>query len=122
MGFVPSRKQVELLNAMIDIEVPSTVTGICKHIGISRSTYYEWIKNKDFKKWFSKNHALSCAMSVAMLDKIAFSKAGEDFRYMELLQIKYGGYKRNGDVNTGDKPTDYTIEIIDKTEDVIDSK
>lgn len=118
MEFVPSKKQIELLGAMLDIEVPSTVTGICKFVGISRSTYYEWFKDLQFKEWFKKNHCDSCLMSVAMLDKIAFSKAGEDFRYMELLQIKYGGYKKNIDVTTQDRPLNYTLEIIDKTEDV----
>lgn len=94
MEFIPSKQQIELLNAMLDIDVPSTVTAICEHVGISRTTYYEWFKNDDFVEWFNREHRIHTTQYIVMLDKIGLSKASEDYRYWEAMQTKYGGYAK----------------------------
>jgi len=92
--FKPSPKMIELLRAKLDIEVKPTITAECEKIGIDRSTYYNWFEDVRFVEWFNKEWEEGMAKMIPYLDKVGLQKALQDFRYYELLQMKFGNYKR----------------------------
>ena len=92
--FKPTSKMIDLLRAKLDIEVKPTITAECEKIGIERSTYYDWFEDARFVAWFNKEWQEGMAKMTPYLDKVGMQKALQDFRYYELLQMKFGNYKR----------------------------
>jgi hypothetical protein len=46
--FKPTEQMINLLRAMLDVDVKPTITAFCENAGISRETYYNWFENEDF--------------------------------------------------------------------------
>lgn len=87
--FKPNRKQLKLLETMLDIEVSPTISDVCSVAGIDRSTYYRWMNNPEFKNWFNLQWREQLQAIEPIIDKICLNKAQSDFRYIKLIQEKY---------------------------------
>lgn len=92
--FKPTEKMVAYLRAKIDLDVKPTITAECEAAGIDRGTYYKWLDDKRFVDWFNKEWDLAMSKQIPWLDKIGLLKSANDFRYFELLQMKFGKYSR----------------------------
>jgi len=120
--FVPTEEMKKCLLAYADMSARPTIEDRMKAVGLRRETWYYWCNEiEGFVEWWKTETEKIMQRSLSELDKIAYMKAGSDYRYMELLQMKYGGFKKKQDVTSDDKPMNYTLEIIDKTEDVEDT-
>lgn len=119
--FKPTAGMKKCLLAYADMSLKPTIEARMEAAGMSRLTWYDWVEKDGFVEWWKTETEKIMQRSLSELDKIAYMKAGSDYRYMELLQMKYGGFKKKQDVTSGDKPMNYTLEIIDKTEDVEDT-
>jgi uncharacterized protein YdiU (UPF0061 family) len=87
--FKPNKKQLKLLETMLDIEVSPTISDVCSVAGIDRSTYYRWMNNPEFKNWFNLQWREQVLAIEPILDKVCLNKAQNDFRYLKLIQEKY---------------------------------
>lgn len=87
--FKPNKRQLKLLETMLDIEVSPTISEVCSVAGIDRSTYYRWMNNSEFKDWFNFQWGIQIKSIEPILDKICLNKAQNDFRYLKLIQEKY---------------------------------
>jgi len=50
--YTPSETQLKLLEAYLSQEVRESIESLCNKAGVSRVTYYEWLKKPEFNKWF----------------------------------------------------------------------
>ena len=89
--FIPTPKQIAYLQALVDPDVPWTISGTCKAAGVNRGSYYEWLKDENFCKWMKEQHDKIMAKMIPHLAKVAWKMAPKDFRYFEFLQRKFGG-------------------------------
>ena len=85
---------INLLRAMLDVDVKPTITAFCEKAEIDRGTYYNWFDNPQFVEWFNKEWELAMAKQVSWLDRVGLQKSVKDFRYWEALQMKYGKFSR----------------------------
>ena len=53
------------------------------------------IRKPEFVRWWNKQTEDFMKTTISDLNRISYLKASSDFRYMELLQMKYGGFKRS---------------------------
>lgn len=51
-NYSPTEKQSAFLEAYLSQEVRMSIDELCKTADVSRQTYYEWVKDHDFNKWF----------------------------------------------------------------------
>ena len=89
--FDPSPEQVKFLEAAINVGTYKNKTSVSEQAGVDRSCWYKWLKKAGFVEWFYTEFNKAISFRVFELDMICYNKANEDFRYMELLQKKYGG-------------------------------
>ena len=115
--FIPSEKQILLVQEMIDGKGKATISAFCKNIDITRKTYYNWFDDTDFCIWFNKEWEMAMAKKVTWLDRVGLNNAPKDFRYWEALQMKYGKFRRGGDVTSGGDPVSININYGDKPTD-----
>jgi hypothetical protein len=97
--FEPSELQVKVLEVSYNFEGKPTVTALCEEAGIARKTWYEWNNNEGFVTWWAENWKRHMQRNMWQLDRISYLKAGKDFRYMELLQMKYDKFARNENIS-----------------------
>ena len=50
--FQPKETQLAFLEAYLSQEVRMSIEQLAEIAGITAKTYYEWVKNPDFNKWF----------------------------------------------------------------------
>lgn len=105
--FQPNKKQLKLLETMLDIDISPSISEICNVAEIDRSTYYRWMNDSEFKSWFNVEWKKQLDGLEPLLDKICLSKAQKDFRYFKLLQEKYF-IKKDVELNIN-------YEVIEKT-------
>jgi len=48
----PSQKQIEAVSIIVNPDERMTVTELCKRVGITRPTWYNWLMDKRFKSYF----------------------------------------------------------------------
>ncbi|MDD3585637.1 MAG: hypothetical protein PHQ75_00515 [Thermoguttaceae bacterium] len=107
-----SMKQVKFIKAFV--EVFGHVTKACEKTGISRETYYEWIKSDAFKEAIAERiiqrndqilHSAIVQFSAAVMrgDKWAVSKAIDMLGGQE-------GFKQISEVNVKAEPVVLTLE------------
>ncbi len=89
--FDPSENQVKFLQAAINVGTYKNKSSVAEQAGVDRSTWYNWLKEDGFPEWFYSEFNRSIQFRVFELDMICFNQASRDFKYMELLQKKYGG-------------------------------
>ena len=95
------------------------VTTACKRAGIGRTTFYEWLKDDpEFAEEVSdiQNIALDYAESQLHKQIGAGSTAATIF-YLKTKGKKRGYIERQEITGADGMPTNFQIEIIDKTED-----
>tara|TARA_R110000737_G_scaffold324698_2_gene337715 strand:- start:9 stop:386 length:378 start_codon:yes stop_codon:yes gene_type:complete len=96
------------------------VTTACLKTGIHRSTYYEWYnKDEDFKIKVDdlQNVALDFAES-HLHTQIRDNSTAATIFYLKTKGKKRGYIERQEITGADGVPTNFKIEIIDKTEDV----
>lgn len=87
--FEPNKKQIRLLETMLDVDVSPTISDICRVAEVDRSTYYRWMNDENFREWFNSEWKRQLLNLEPVLDKICLNKAQKDYRYLKLLQEKY---------------------------------
>ncbi len=92
--FKPTAGMKKCLLAYADMSLKPTIEARMEAIGMSRLTWYDWVEIEGFVEWWSSETQKIMQRSLSELDKIAYMKAGQDFRYMKMLQMKYGGFCR----------------------------
>jgi hypothetical protein len=106
--FAPSELQVKILQKSFNMEGKPTITAMCANdldeegkeivgTGINRDTWYTWNKDPEFVNWWNTCWDTHMKNSMFMLDKVSWKKAYTDFRYMELLQMKYANFRKKFD-------------------------
>jgi len=113
--FIPSPKQVKFLEAYLDPDVYPSVTKICEQCGVSRTTYYEWIKDEDFCKWFLGQMDKHRTHVVAHLEKIGVTMAKKDHRYWADMMRRMGrleGQVESGMKKAGEQVSNALYELI----------
>jgi len=94
--FDPSPEQVKFLEASINVGTYKNKTTVSEQAGVDRSCWYNWLKKAGFAEWFYTEFNKAISFRVFELDMICYNNASKDFRYMELLQKKYGGLPVGG--------------------------
>jgi len=89
--FNPNENQVKFLQAAINVGTYKNKTSVAEEAGVTRKVWYDWLKQDGFAEWFYTEFNRALKFRVFELDMICFNNAMQDFRYMELLQKKYGG-------------------------------
>lgn len=95
------------------------VTTACKKVGIGRTTYYDWYNtDKEFKKQVDdlQNVALDFAES-QLHRQIAENSTSATIFYLKTKGKKRGYVERQEITGADGVPTNFQVEIIDKTED-----
>ena len=95
------------------------VTVACRNAGVGRTTYYEWYnEDKEFKSKVDdlQNVALDFAESQLHKQIGANSTAATIF-YLKTKGKKRGFIERQEITGADGAPTNFIIEVIDKTED-----
>ena len=109
-------KATELMkeNDVIEKDIPTAES-------IRRMTY-EWEneeKYPGYREWRDQFWDKLMRDSKSMLDKIGMQKGVQDFRYWEVMQMKYANYKRKMDMTTDDKPINNTDQIANLLTEVL---
>ena len=95
------------------------VTTACKKVGIGRTTYYDWYNtDPEFKKKVDdlQNVALDFAES-QLHRQIAENSTSATIFYLKTKGKKRGYVERQEITGANGVPTNFQVEIIDKTED-----
>ena len=95
------------------------VTTACKKVGIGRTTYYDWYNtDPEFKKKVDdlQNVALDFAES-QLHRQIAENSTSATIFYLKTKGKKRGYVERQEFTGADGVPTNFQVEIIDKTED-----
>jgi hypothetical protein len=95
------------------------VTTACKKVGIGRTTYYDWYNTDlEFKKQVDdvQNVALDFAES-QLHRQIAENSTSATIFYLKTKGKKRGYVERQEITGADGVPTNFQVEIIDKTED-----
>jgi len=116
-----NKQNVTLKKAMIEALEQSlgVVTTACKIVGISRNTHYLWMREDDeYKKEVNdiENMALDFVES-QLFKNIKKGKTSEMIFYLKTKGKKRGYIERQEITGADGMPTNFQIEIIDKTED-----
>tara|TARA_Y100001937_G_scaffold107291_1_gene149813 strand:+ start:457 stop:837 length:381 start_codon:yes stop_codon:yes gene_type:complete len=95
------------------------VTTACKSVGIARSTYYEWLaKDEHFKKDVASITELALDFAESQLHKqIQDGSTTATIFYLKTKGKKRGYIERHEITGAGGENLNFTIEIIDNSED-----
>jgi len=107
--FKPTAEMKKCLLAYADMSLKPTIEARMEAVGMSRLTWYDWVEKEGFVEWWSSETQKIMQRSLSELDKIAYMKAGQDFRYMKMLQVKYGGFSKKQDIKL-DGDIDVNVE------------
>ena len=84
-----------------------------------RKMTYEWESKPGYKEWALNYWNDLMNNSKQLLDKIGIQRGVKDFRYWEVMQMKYANYKRKMDMTTDDKPINNTDQIANLLMEVL---
>ena len=84
--FEPSKKQALFIDLYIDINNRLTLTKLCKKVGITRQTAWNWFQNQNFTDYLNskRNEILARSQTARMLVAIKKALSG-DFSFSKLL-------------------------------------
>lgn len=66
---------------------------IARESGMDESTYYKWLKNDDFIRWFKDEWDRRLAGHAWKLDAIGLRQAKKDHKYWQDMQRRVGNLK-----------------------------
>ena len=119
--FKPTQEMERVYLAYCDMEVKPTIKARMEEAHVERTKWYDWLKIEGFLEWWYEQTEAFMERSLSELNKIAYMKAGSDFRYMELLQMKYGKFRRTGDITTDRKSINTNINLSAFTQEELDN-
>ena len=119
--FKPTQEMERVYLAYCDMEVKPTIKARMEEAHVERTKWYDWLKIDGFLEWWHEQTEAFMERSLSELNKIAYMKAGSDFRYMELLQMKYGKFRRTGDITTDGKSINTNINLSAFTQEELDN-
>ena len=95
------------------------VTTACKRAEVGRTTYYDWYNNdEEFKKQVDDIANIALDFAESQLHKqIADNSTSATIFYLKTKGKKRGYIERQEITGADGAPTNFQIEIIDKTED-----
>jgi len=95
------------------------VTTACKKVGVGRTTYYDWYNNdSEFKKQVDDLQNVALDMAESQLHKqILDNSVPATIFYLKTKGKKRGYIERQEITGADGVPTNFQVEIIDKTED-----
>ena len=95
------------------------VTNACERVGVGRTTYYEWYNNdEDFRNKVDDLQNVALDFAESQLHKqIAKQSTAATIFYLKTKGKKRGYIERQEITGADGMPTNFQIEIIDKTED-----
>lgn len=94
--YQPTPHMIVWLDTAIQLMTDS-VSDISEACKISRTAWYDWLKDDNFRKWFKETWDKKLAGESWKLDAIGFKNAKRDHRYWQDMQKRVG--------NLVDKPT-----------------
>ena len=107
--------------AMIDALEKSlgVVTTACKTVGIGRTTFYQWLKDdEEFAREVDDIQNITLDFAESQLHKqIGEGNTSATIFYLKTKGKKRGYIERQEITGADGMPTNFQIEIIDKTED-----
>ena len=95
------------------------VTTACKKVGIGRTTFYQWLKDdEEFAKQVDDISNITLDFAESQLHKqIKDGNTSATIFYLKTKGKKRGYIERQEITGADGIPTNFQIEIIDKTED-----
>ena len=95
------------------------VTNACEKVGVGRTTYYDWYNNdEEFKNKVDDLQNVALDFAESQLHKqIAGQSTPATIFYLKTKGKKRGYIERQEITGADGMPTNFQIEIIDKTED-----
>jgi len=99
-NFQPTPAMTIWLDTAIQNVIANT-SEIAKKCNISRQTWYRWVKDDEFRRWFKEEWEKQLSQMSFRLDIIGLQKASEDFRYWKAMQERIAGLKSSEEVNIG---------------------
>ena len=121
MSYLKDKKQQHKKESIINAleQTLGVVTSACKIVGINRSTFYRWLEDDaEFKRDVNdiSNIALDFAES-KLHEQIRDNNTTATIFYLKTKGKKRGYIERQEITGADGMPTNFQIEIIDKTED-----
>jgi len=121
MSYPKDKKQQHKKESIINAleQTLGVVTSACKIVGINRSTFYRWLEDDaEFKRDVNdiSNIALDFAES-KLHEQIRDNNTTATIFYLKTKGKKRGYIERQEITGADGMPTNFQIEIIDKTED-----
>ena len=95
------------------------VTNACEKVNVGRTTYYDWYNNdEDFREKVDDIQNVALDFAESQLHKqIAKESTAATIFYLKTKGKKRGYIERQEITGADGMPTNFQIEIIDKTED-----
>tara|TARA_R100000935_G_scaffold4209_1_gene10153 strand:+ start:2057 stop:2422 length:366 start_codon:yes stop_codon:yes gene_type:complete len=94
------------------------VTTACKNVGIARSTFYEWLKDEEFKNQVNDIQNIALDMAESQLHKqILNGNTTATIFYLKTKGKNRGYVERQEITGAEGMPTNFQIEIIGRTKD-----
>jgi len=95
------------------------VTTACKRVGVGRTTYYDWYNSdEEFKQSVDDLQNVALDFAESQLHKqIAENSTTATIFYLKTKGKKRGYVERQEITGAEGVPTNFQVEIIDKTED-----
>lgn len=98
----PTPHMIVWLDTAIRLMTDS-VTDVSEECKISRTAWYDWLKDDDFRLWFKQEWDKRLSGEAWKLDVIGFKQSKRDFNYWKGMQQRVGNLKENSTTITGDK-------------------
>ena len=89
---IPTKAMIRFLRAKLDPTVKPTITAECEDANVGRRTYYDWLENPKYVRWFKKAFAKGMKDSVPYLKKVGLIMAARDHRYWKDMLIMEGDF------------------------------
>lgn len=98
-AWLPSPLQVKFLTTAIESEGKPSISSLCEEAGVSRQTFYEWLKNDpDFKlKWEGLWQELLAGTFSTVVKSLVARAQGGDVAAVRLITELRGLTKPKGD-------------------------
>ena len=91
--FIPKNAQLKFARIYLDSTRKMSIEGACQEIGLTRQTYYKWMKTP-FKQWLTSQKKELIQSSLLDIYKIAIEKARKgSFSFAKLILTMSGDYQ-----------------------------
>ena len=91
--FIPKEAQLKFARVYLDSSMKTSIEQACKDIGLTRQTYYDWMKTP-FKQWLISQKKELIQNSLLDIYKIAIERARKgNFNFAKLILTMSGDYQ-----------------------------